>query len=374
MLVKSGADVQVIMTEAAKDFVGELSLSSLSGKAVLSQIHNDQQWNEHVRLGLWADLMVVAPATANTIAKMANGLADNFLTAVYLSAKCPVMVAPAMDLDMWQHGSTRKNISTLASYGIDLIDVGEGPLASGLSGPGRLAEPEQIFQAIAAKLNPVLDFKGKTVLVTAGPTYEDIDPVRFIGNHSSGKMGIRIAEQAASRGANVILILGPSKEEIKHSEFIKLIRIRSASELLSEVKANFESVDCFILAAAVADFKPAHKVDQKIKKNELKDMSLALVPTEDIAFYVGEHKNKGQKLVGFALETNSIMEHAQQKLKKKNMDMIVINSPNSVGEGFGYDTNKVAVLYANSKLKSFELKSKTEVASDILNEVITLFE
>ncbi len=369
LLTKAGAEVQVIMTEAAADFVGPLTFSTLSNRSVLSQLSIDQQWSKHVELGLWADLMIIAPASANTISKLANGIVDNLLNAVYLSAKCPVLIAPAMDLDMWKHPATQNNIKRLTEFGNQILPVGDGLLASGLIGPGRLAEPEQIFEAIYNHFTGNRPFSGKHLLITAGPTYEAIDPVRFIGNYSSGKMGIRIAEEALKMGANVTLILGPSKESIEGHSNLNLIRVHSAIEMFEAVEKRYKTSDLFILAAAVADFRPEKAEPEKIKKNNRKHLTLNLIPTPDIAAYLGAHKKKDQFLCGFALETENIVEHAREKMLNKKMNMVVINSPKDAGAAFEYDTNKIMILDNSGKLVSFELKSKKEVAISILEAI-----
>ncbi len=370
LLRKAGAEVQVIFTEAAKEFVGPLSFATLSDKPVLSDIAINQEWSKHVELGLWADLILIAPASANTLAKLAHGITDNLLTAVYLSAKCPVMLAPAMDLDMWLHPATQQNIKTLASYGNLMIPVGEGPLASGLIGPGRLAEPETIFQKVQEFLNPDQVFSGTRILITAGPTYEAIDPIRFIGNHSSGKMGIQLAHQAISLGAQVELILGPSKEPVFEHPRLNLCRIVSAQELKLEVERRMDATDIFILAAAVADFRPESIAPSKLKKSKHPNLDLHLVPTEDIAAFIGMSKKAHQFLCGFALETEELEKNAQAKLKNKNMDLIVMNSPNDPGAAFNTDTNKVSILDKSGKISSFDLKSKKDVALDILKAIL----
>lgn len=372
LLVKAGAEVQIIFTEAAKEFVGPLSFASLSNKPVLSDLSKDQEWNKHVELGIWADLLVIAPASANTLAKLANGITDNLLTAVYLSAKCPVMLAPAMDLDMWKHPSTQTNIKRLQSFGNQLIPVGEGSLASGLSGPGRLAEPEFIFQEIVQFFNPNQAFAGKNVLITAGPTYEAIDPVRFIGNYSSGKMGIRLAEEAIRMGARVELILGPSKEPVLEHSNLRISRIVSAQDLLTAVEKRMQAMDVFILAAAVADFRPENIASNKLKKSNHPELNIHLVPTPDIAGFIGKHKTSKQILCGFALETEELEKNAAQKLKNKNMDLIVMNSPNDPGAAFYSDSNKVSILDKSGKISFFDLKSKKEVAIDILNAILEI--
>ncbi len=370
LLTKAGAEVQVIMTDSAHEFVGPLTFSTLSNRPVLTKLSVDQQWSQHVHLGLWADLMIIAPASANTIAKIANGISDNLLSAIYLSAKCKVMIAPAMDLDMWNHPATQSNIKRLQEFGNDIIPVGDGALASGLSGPGRLAEPEEIYNSILNYFLKDLPLSNTSILITAGPTYEAIDPVRFIGNYSSGKMGIRLAEEAVKMGAKVDLIIGPSKEAIMDHSNLNIYRIHSAEEMFLTVEQRIKSNTIFILAAAVSDFKPVKKEIEKIKKSNLKNLSLELVPTQDIAAYLGEHKNKQQFLCGFALETENIIEHAKEKMLNKKMDMIVINSPKDIGSAFDHDTNKIMILDNSGKLVSFELKSKKEAAINILEAII----
>jgi phosphopantothenoylcysteine decarboxylase / phosphopantothenate---cysteine ligase len=368
LLIKAGAEVQLIMTESSHEFVGPLTFSTLTGKPVLSQLSKEHQWSQHVHLGLWADLIIIAPATAHTIAKLANGLVDNLLTAVYLSAKCHVMIAPAMDLDMWKHPATQTNIDILSRIGNQIIPVGDGDLASGLSGPGRLAEPEEIFEAVKSFFTPARPLLNKSVLITAGPSYELIDPVRFIGNHSSGKMGIRLAEAALAMGAKVRLVLGPSTEPVRTHENLELIRVVSSDEMFDVATEDLSSRDLFILAAAVADFKPDKTSIEKIKKSDM--LKLNLIQTRDIAAYIGKHKSKSQILCGFALETSNLIEHAKLKLVNKNMDLIVINSPNDKDSAFSFDTNKIMILDNSGKLVSFELKSKKEVADDILKAII----
>ncbi len=366
LLTKAGADVKVIMTDHALEFVGGLTFSTLSKHPVMHKLSQEENWTQHVELGLWADLMVIAPATAQSISKMAHGAVDNLLSAVYLSAKCPVMIAPAMDLDMWEHPATQANISKLKSYGNLLIPVGEGSLASGLEGPGRLAEPADIFQFVLQHFETHQRFHGKRILITAGPTYEAIDPVRFIGNHSSGKMGICLAEAALQQGAEVCLVLGPTHIPVSEHPNLKIKRTVSAEEMFHAVKEEFSQTDIFILAAAVADFKPVHYSEQKIKKDQRESMSISLSPTVDIADFIGKEKHAGQILCGFALETEHIMEHATKKLHKKNMDMIVINSPKDAASAFGYDTNKISILDNSGKFISFELQSKKNAAKSIL--------
>ncbi|MFN8280706.1 MAG: bifunctional phosphopantothenoylcysteine decarboxylase/phosphopantothenate--cysteine ligase CoaBC [Saprospiraceae bacterium] len=371
LMTKAGMEVRVIMTRDAEQFVGKLSFSSLTGQTVHSDLTYASEWNNHVELGLWADLLVIAPATAQTISKMAHGMVDNLLTAVYLSAKCPVMVAPAMDLDMWAHQATQHNIGTLRNYGNQIIPVSTGPLASGLSGAGRLAEPEDIFRTVCQFFTAKSDLAGKSVLVTAGPTYEPIDPVRFIGNYSSGKMGVRIAEEVLRRGGQVFLILGPASILPPVNPALTTVKVQSATEMLEAVKRYQESSDFFILAAAVADFMPEKVATEKIKKN-VGVPEIRLVQTPDIAAHLGTFKKGNQRLVGFALETENILDNARSKMNKKNMDMIVINSPREAGAGFGGETNRIDILKKNGEVLSFELKSKSEVAEDIVNEMIKL--
>ncbi len=368
LLIKAGADVQVIMTDSSQQFVGPLTFSTLTNKPVLSQLSVENQWSEHVQLGLWADLILIAPASAHTLAKLASGLVDNLLTAVYLSAKCPVMLAPAMDLDMWQHPSTQSNIKTLRNHGNQIIPVGFGELASGLSGPGRLAEPEEILMAIQEFFNAGMALQNQSILITAGPSYEQIDPVRFIGNFSSGKMGIRLAEEAVKKGAKVKLVLGPVSEPIIHHENLEIVRVKSSDEMFDAATSNLESHNIFILAAAVADFKPEQQAREKIKKKS--ELQLNLVPTRDIAAYIGHHKRNDQILCGFALETSELVENATKKLVNKNMELIVINSPLDKESAFHFDTNKIMILDNSGKLVSFDLKSKKEVAVDILKAII----
>ncbi len=371
LFIKAGAQVRVIMTPASKDFVTPLSLSTLSRNPVLSTFYDKEDenelWNNHVDLGLWADLMLIAPATANTLSKMANGTSDNLLLATYLSAKCPVYFAPAMDLDMFKHPSTKKSIESLERFGNICIPVGSGELASGLVGEGRMAEPEDIVSFIEAEIVSKLPLRGKKVLITAGPTYEAIDPVRFIGNHSSGKMGFELANAAANLGAEVILITGVSNEKIKHS-FVNRIDVVSAQEMFDAVHKWYATIDIAILSAAVADFKPVSISSTKIKKEDAK-MVVELEKTKDILASLGAQK-KNQFLVGFALETNNELENAKGKLKRKNLDLIVLNSLKDKGAGFKKETNKVTIIDKSEKISEFALKSKAEVAVDILNEII----
>ena len=367
LLIKAGAEVQVLMTEAAKGFISPLTLSTLSKRPVFSDISSEESWNNHVELGLWADAMLVAPATATTMAKMANGICDTILTATYLSAKCPVFFAPAMDLDMWKHPATQGNIRQLLSYGNHLIPVGHGELASGLVGDGRMAEPEDIITLLENHFSAQQSLQGRKFLVTAGPTWESLDPVRFIGNRSSGKMGVEIAKAAAEAGAEVTLVLGPSSLTVEHPA-IELIRIESAQQLFEACQQYFEACDVAVMAAAVADYRPSTTSSVKIKKKE-GDLKIELERTVDIAATLGKQKRKEQLLIGFALETNNEKENAQRKLEKKNFDFIVLNSLKDKGAGFRHDTNKITIFRKDNKIKKFELKSKKAVAVDILNEI-----
>lgn len=371
LLVKAGANVKVILTTDAANFITPLTLATLSKNPVFTQYFEEETgvWSNHVELGLWADLMVIAPASANTLAKMAGGLCDNLLTAVYLSAKCPVYIAPAMDLDMWKHESTRNNIEKLLSYGNQVVQPGTGELASGLYGEGRMAEPEEIIAYLIDKLKASLPLLGKKVLVTAGPTYEAIDPVRFIGNHSSGKMGFAIADQFASLGAEVTLISGPTAE--KSNRVMKRIDVVSAADMLQACRAEFTAADITVMSAAVADYTPVLKADQKIKKTST-EFSLELKKTEDILATLGQLKTANQLLIGFALETQNEEEYAKSKLAKKNLDLIVLNSLNDKGAGFKMDTNKITIFNKATEKMVFEMKSKTEVATDICNEILKL--
>ena len=370
LFVKLGAEVKVLMTPAAKDFITPLTLSTLSKNAVHSEFYSKEEenelWNNHVELGLWADLMLIAPATANTLSKMASGTADNLLLATYLSAKCPVYFAPAMDLDMYKHPSTRESISKLQSFKNLFIPAASGELASGLVGEGRMAEPEEIVDFIEKDLVQKLPFYGKKVLITAGPTYEAIDPVRFIGNHSSGKMGFELAKQAANLGAEVLLIAGPSSEQISHS-LISKRDVVSAAEMFEAVFNHYESVDIAIAAAAVADFTPLTARSEKIKSKE-ENLSLSLKPTQDILAAMGAQK-KQQFLVGFALETQNELENAKEKLRRKNLDLIVLNSLQDKGAGFSVDTNKITLIDKTNKISEFALKSKQLVAFDIFANI-----
>lgn len=372
LFVKTGAQVKVVMTPASKDFVTPLTLATLSKNPVYSTFFDkneeeNEEWNSHVELGLWADYMLIAPATANTLSKMSNGICDNLLLASYLSAKCPVFFAPAMDLDMYQHPATSKSIAKLKSFGNIFIPPASGELASGLIGEGRMEEPENIVAFMEKDIIKGLPLYGKKVLITAGPTYEAIDPVRFIGNHSSGKMGFELAKKAANLGAEVILISGPSSETISNS-LIKRIDVVNAEQMYNEVHKHFPLIDVAILSAAVSDYKPKEVAKDKIKKNT-PTLSLELIKTKDILASLGVIK-KNQFLIGFALETNNEIENAIAKLHKKNLDLIVLNSLNDKGAGFKKETNKVTIIDKFKNISEFGLKSKAEVASDIFNEIL----
>jgi len=369
LLVKNGAEVQVLMTQAAKEFITPLTLSALSKRNVLIDFFNSENgnWNSHVDLGLWADLFLIAPASANTLAKMACGIADNLLLTTYLSVRCLVMLAPAMDLDMYAHETTYQNLEILKSRGHIIIEPASGELASGLSGKGRMEEPEQIAQKISQSFNQQKQLSGKTILVTAGPTYEAIDPVRFIGNFSSGKMGYAIAEELASRGAKVILISGPTHLKINHP-LIHKIDVISAQQMFEAAIQNFENCNAAILNAAVADYTPAQPEKTKMKRTG-SQLEIKLIPTQDIAAELGRQKKQNQILVGFALETNNEIENAKSKLAKKNLDFIVLNSLRDVGAGFGHDTNQITILEKSGDETKFELKTKTEVAKDIIDKL-----
>lgn len=370
LFIKSGAEVQVVMTPSAKDFVTPLTLGTLSKREVFSAFYEpddeNAKWNNHVELALWADLMVIAPATANTISKMANGGCDNLLMAVYLSAKCKVYFAPAMDLDMYKHESMHINFDKLKSFGNVMIPAESGELASGLSGEGRMSEPENILQFIENDILESLPLKGKKALVTAGPTYEPIDPIRFIGNHSSGKMGFDIAKALAEKGAEVTLVSGPTHLSIQHS-LINLVRVVSAQEMYEACHQEFPQADIMVASAAVADYRPKHVASQKIKKAE-DTLALELEKNKDILASLGSIK-QNQFLVGFALETQNEIEHAKQKIQKKNLDLIVLNSLNDKGAGFGGTTNKVTFIDKDFNIEEFPLKSKEEVALDIVNKI-----
>lgn len=370
LLVKAGAEVKIIMTPSAHDFITPVTLATLSKKPVLTEFVKDKsgQWNNHVDLGLWADVLLVAPASANTMAKMAQGICDNLLLAVYLSARCPVVLAPAMDLDMLQHPATKENFSRLKNFGNYIIEPAYGELASGLTGTGRMAEPESIVQWLEHFFFASLPLKGKKALVTAGPTHEAIDPVRFISNHSSGKMGFAIAEALDAAGAEVTLITGPVNLQ-PGSRNVRVVRVTSAEEMHAAATQIFPETDIAVLAAAVADYKPKTVAGQKIKKEEDK-LNLELVKTHDIARSLGEMKKNGQLIVGFALETENEKENAEKKLKSKNFDFIVLNSPNDAGAAFGHDTNKITIIDRSLKEQAFGLKDKKEVARDIVQAII----
>lgn len=372
LLVKAGANVRVIMTPDATAFITPLTLSTLSKNPVLSTLVANEQgeWNNHVDLGYWANAFVIAPITANTLAKLANGLSDNLLTSVYLSARCPVYLAPAMDLDMLAHGSTQKNLDTLRSFGNKIIEPGYGELASGLTGDGRLAEPEEIIEFLEKELGKKADLQGKKILISAGPTYEAIDPVRFIGNHSSGKMGFALAECAAERGAEVVLVSGPSALSHQHPN-INRISVTSAQEMYEACTMAFPACSIAIMSAAVADYTPVTVADNKIKKKE-DHLTLELAKTKDILKTLGSAKKNGQLVVGFALETTNELAHAQEKLDKKNVDMIVLNSLQDAGAGFGTDTNRISILRKDRTLSEYALLPKKQVANIILDEIIKL--
>ncbi len=371
LLIKAGANVKVILTESASSFVSPLTLATLSKNPVVSSFVKTEEhttdWNNHVEMGLWADLMLVAPATANTLSKMANGSCDNLLLATYLSAKCPVFFAPAMDLDMYKHESTKVSFEKLTAFGNIMIPATSGELASGLHGEGRMAEPEDIVAFVSDYLSKGLPLSGKKVLITAGPTYEAIDPVRFVGNHSTGLMGFELAEAAADLGAHVVLVSGPSHLTTKNGN-IDLKRVVSADEMYAASHEVYDEVDVAICAAAVADYRPKTVADQKIKKSD-SELSIALTKNKDILFSLGAKKKK-QFLVGFALETENEEANAKGKLQRKNLDAIVLNSLNDPGAGFGTKTNKIRFIDKNLTIKTFELKTKAEVASDIWNEII----
>jgi phosphopantothenoylcysteine decarboxylase / phosphopantothenate---cysteine ligase len=373
LLVKAGAEVKIIMTPSAHHFITALTLSALSKNPVLTSFEKEKtgEWNNHIDLSLWADAMIIAPATANTIAKIAFGLCDNLLLATYLSARCPVWLAPAMDLDMLQHPSTKSNLEKVRSFGNTLIDPTYGELASGLTGTGRMAEPEDIFRQIDFFFSTDQKLKGKTVLVTAGPTYEAIDPVRFIGNHSSGKMGFAIAEELAREGAVVNLVTGPTDQKTKQVG-INLKQVTSAEEMYNACTAVFAQTDITVLAAAVADYRPALQSTEKIKKNG--SMTLELTKTHDIATSLGKVKQPGQFVVGFALETEQEHDNAMKKLESKNFDLIVLNSLKDPGAGFGHDTNKITIIDRQHKMTSFALKDKRAVAKDIVQAIIENFD
>ena len=369
LLVKEGASVKVVMTPLAKEFITPLTMATLSKSPIMVDFYNPENgdWNSHVDLGLWADLYLIAPASANTIGKMAGGIADNLLLTTYLSAKCPVMVAPAMDLDMYKHPATQRNLKVLQSFGNIIIEPESGELASVLIGKGRMEEPERIVAFIADYFARQEDFKGKKVVVTAGPTYEKIDPVRFIGNYSSGKMGLAIAEEFAGRGAEVVLVCGPVNLKTSHPA-IRRVDVESAAQMYEVTSKEFVNSDVAVLSAAVADFTPKEKADHKIKRGK-DDLLLELLPTKDIAAELGRIKTASQLLVGFALETNDEEVNALSKMQRKNLDMIVLNSLNDKGAGFSVDTNKVTILDKAGNKTVYELKTKVEVAKDIVDQI-----
>ena len=367
LLIKEGADVKVVMTPEASDFVTPLTLSALSQNPVSIQPFNsaDGTWHSHIELGSWADAFVIAPLTANTMAKMATGITDNLLVATYLAARCPVFYAPSMDVDMYHHKTTQQNIATLQSHGNILIAPHSGELASGLTGMGRLEEPQNIVEILQNYFNKKQTLAGKNVLISSGPTIEPIDPVRFISNHSSGRMGNALALEAASRGASVTVVSGPVSEYPQHSS-IRIVKVTTASEMYSSCMELFSESDIVIMAAAVADYTPANPAPEKIKKSE-DSLNLELVKTRDILAEMGNHKLKGQLLVGFALETNNEIDHAIHKLNTKNLDFIVLNSLKDAGSGFGFDTNKISIISKDQVINEFALKNKSEAAADIFD-------
>lgn len=371
LLIKEGAEVKVIMTPSAKDFVTPLTISTLSRNPVLIDLFDEQSWANHVMLGRWADVMLIAPLSCNTLAKMANGQCDNLLLATYLSATCPVVAAPAMDEDMWHHPATKENINKLTSFGNHIIPVEKGDLASGLHGDGRMAEPEQIIEYLRTHFFLTRPLEGKKAIVTAGPTYEPIDPVRFIGNHSSGKMGIAIAKELYRRGAAVTVVLGPTQLDFS-ANGIQVTRVTTAAQMYAATNELFTTADMAVMAAAVADYTPVTTAAEKIKKKE-DGLALELTKTKDILKSLGEKKTKEQVLVGFALETNNEKQYALEKLAKKNADMIVLNSLNDAGAGFGYDTNKITIFDKSGEEINFAAKSKNEVAKDIVDTIIRLY-
>lgn len=372
LLVKAGAEVQVVITPAGKEFITPVTLSSLSGKPVISEFFtaNTGSWNSHVDLGLWADAMIIAPATASTIGKMANGIADNMLVTTYLSAKCPIFLAPAMDLDMMAHPSTKRNLELLASYGNHIIEPAVGELASHLVGKGRMEEPENIVKAVEAYFSSQCDLKGRSVMITAGPTYERIDPVRFIGNYSSGKMGYAIAEECARRGAEVILVSGPVSLKCSNPR-IRRIDVESAREMLEAADEAFATSDVAIMCAAVADYYVENRATTKIKREKDEIPQIVLKRNPDIAATLGAKKRPGQLLVGFALETDNEAVNAKSKIERKNLDFIVLNSLRDKDACFGTDTNKVTIIAADGAEKPFALKPKSEVARDIVDEIVS---
>lgn len=371
LLIKEGAEVKVVMTTSASHFITPLTLSTLSKNPVLIDFEKDKtgEWNNHVELGLWADVFIIAPATSTTIGKLANGICDNLLNAAYLSSRCKVIIAPAMDLDMYAHPATQKNLKTLASFGNLIIEANTGELASSLYGQGRMAEPEEIVVSLQNHFEKENDFKGKRILITAGPTHEPIDPVRFIGNNSSGKMSFCIAEELVRRGAKVTMISGPTAASVNGSKNLQVIPVKSASDMYEACKEHYPQAEIAIFAAAVADYAPKNPASQKIKKSE-PTLTLELVKNKDIAYEMGLIKSEKQINIGFALETENEIENARQKLRRKNFDFIVLNSLNDKGAGFSFDTNKISILDKDNNLFDFGLKSKKEVAKDIVD---TLF-
>ena len=367
LLIKSGAEVKCIMTPASCDFITPLTVATLSKNPVAISFWDkkDGSWANHVDYGLWSDLFVIAPLTANSLSKMVSGNSDNLLMATYLSAKSKVMIAPAMDLDMYQHSSTKRNLDQIEKDGVYIIPPGSGELASGLIGEGRMAEPEEIYESIKDYFQVSQDLESKKVLITAGPTYEAIDPVRFIGNHSSGKMGFEIAKNILNRGGKVTLITGPTKLDLEH-ENLELLKIKSANEMLSAVQENWKNCDLGVFAAAVADYRPKNIADQKIKKKD-DNINIELVKNPDILSWAGENKKDNQVLVGFALETNDLIDNATFKLKRKNLDFIIANSLENKGAGFGHDTNQVTIIDERNNITNFELMSKKDVAAEIIN-------
>lgn len=370
LLVKGGAEVRVVMTDSAKDFVAPLTFSVLSGNPVASFFASKEtgEWTNHVELGLWADVMVIAPASANTISKMANGICDNVLLASYLSARCPVFISPAMDLDMWKHPSTVANIEKLKSFGNKIIAPANGELASGLTGEGRMEEPEQIIRQLQDFFSEKLPLAKKKILVTAGPTYENIDPVRFIGNRSSGKMGFALAEELARQGGEVTLVAGPTSLKIS-DQSITQIDVETARQMYDRCMDYADRSDVVVMAAAVADYRPENVTNEKIKKQN-NSLTVSLTATEDILAELGKRKKNGQVLVGFALETNNELENAKTKLQKKNLDLIVLNSLNDEGAGFNHDTNRIKIIDRSMNMKAYDLKSKPEVAKDIVQAIV----
>lgn len=368
LFIKEGAEVQIVITPSGKEFITPVTLSALTGKPVICDFFgaNDGTWHSHVDLGLWADVMVIAPATASTMGKMANGIADNMLITTYMSMKAPVFVAPAMDLDMFAHPSTIRNMALLQSYGNHIIEPASGELASHLIGKGRMEEPENIVARIKEHFEKQESLSKKKILITAGPTYEKLDPVRFIGNYSSGKMGFALAEECAERGAEVVLIAGPVSLKTSHSN-IKRIDVESAEQMYEATTREFSDSDTAILCAAVADYRPNNRAENKIKRTEGVNLTLELVANKDIAASLGKVKKEGQTLIGFALETNNEEQNALAKIQKKNLDFIVLNSLNDNGAGFQHDTNRIAIIDKNGNRTDFDLKSKREVAKDIIN-------